>query len=112
MTCERPLPYVLLTVSLVSVWGGNSDAVGELMRTAIKIGVCMSRHGQLALALLLCSCAAFAQGTRQPRPGEHVRTSATASGSVATNPSSNPFQNPIGQGVPPAASSNGYRRTR
>ena len=41
------------------------------------------------------------QGTTQARPAQGQPRSP-----VATQPSNNPFQNPIGQGVPPAVSAN------
>ena len=41
------------------------------------------------------------QGTTQARP-----TQGRSKTPVATQPSSNPFQNPIGQGTPPAVSAN------
>lgn len=53
-------------------------------------------------------CSAHAQGVQQGTQQGGVRSSApvrTGTG-VATQPSNNPFSNPIGQGVPPAASSN------
>lgn len=49
----------------------------------------------------------FAQNTQQRNPT--VRPQGYTTGSrtpVATQPPNNPFQNPIGQGVPPAASVN------
>ncbi|TFV38484.1 hypothetical protein E4K65_41525 [Bradyrhizobium niftali] len=59
----------------------------------------------------LLTVPAFAQGTQQNANGRqqsntsqnYVRSSRSP---VATQPSNNPFQNPIGQGVPPAASAN------
>lgn len=57
----------------------------------------------LVIAMLGASTAADAQGTQQraqrgqPQPARRA---------VATQPSNNPFQNPIGQGVPPAVSAN------
>ena len=59
----------------------------------------------------LLTLPAFAQGTQQNANGrQQAHTSQSyARGSrspVATQPSNNPFQNPIGQGVPPAASAN------
>lgn len=49
----------------------------------------------------------YAQNT--PQRSTTVRSQGYTTGSrtpVATQPSHNPFQNPIGQGVPPAASAN------
>ena len=58
----------------------------------------------------LVTVPAFAQGTQQNANGRQSSPSQNyARGSrspVATQPSNNPFQNPIGQGVPPAASAN------
>ncbi|MDE5463878.1 MULTISPECIES: hypothetical protein [unclassified Bradyrhizobium] len=57
--------------------------------------------------ILSLAAPAFAQGTQQKNTS--VRTQGSTAGTrppVATQPSNNPFQNPIGQGVPPAASSN------
>jgi hypothetical protein len=53
----------------------------------------------------------FAEGTQQSTKGraQSYTSQNYARGSrspVATQPSNNPFQNPIGQGVPPAASAN------
>ena len=50
---------------------------------------------------------AFAQGTQQTN--SQTRSQNQTAGSrtpVATRPSNSPFQNPIGQGVPPATSAN------
>lgn len=65
----------------------------------------------LSSALIsLLTVPAFAQGTQQNAHGRQSYTSPNyARGSrspVATQPSNNPFQNPIGQGAPPAASAN------
>lgn len=67
----------------------------------------------LVLVLLFAdSGLALAQGTAQNGSGQVVRrSSATATtgvrtGGVATQPSNHPFENPIGQGVPPAVSTN------
>lgn len=57
--------------------------------------------------ILTLAAPAFAQGTQQKNTP--VRTQGYNSGArtpVTTQPSNNPFQNPIGQGVPPAASAN------
>jgi hypothetical protein len=59
----------------------------------------------LIIAPLILATSALAQGTQQgaksrPQNAQSPRTP------VATQPSNNPFQNPIGQGVPPAASAN------
>lgn len=48
---------------------------------------------------------AFAQGTQQNRNRSQTYTTHSRT-PVATQPSSNPFSNPIGQGVPPAVSVN------
>lgn len=59
----------------------------------------------LLMAPLIFATPALAQGTQQgaaKRPQNAQGTRAP----VATQPSSNPFKNPIGQGVPPAASAN------
>lgn len=63
----------------------------------------------LLIAALVSALAAptFAQNTQQRNTT--VRSQGYTTGSrppVATQPSNNPFQNPIGQGVPPAASAN------
>jgi hypothetical protein len=56
---------------------------------------------------LVVAAPALAQGTMQQgatnRPQGRVVRSRTP---VATQPSNDPFRNPIGQGVPPAASAN------
>jgi hypothetical protein len=56
---------------------------------------------------LILATPALAQGTMQQgattRPQGTVARSRTP---VATQPSTDPFRNPIGQGVPPAASGN------
>jgi hypothetical protein len=66
----------------------------------------------VAALLLLGSDAAFAQGTQQSHPRARISAGVATTGMshapVATQPSNNPFQNPIGQGVPPAVSTNGY----
>ena len=66
----------------------------------------------LALAGLLCASMAASAQTRGASGNDgrgYVGNGdgAVRSGAAATQPSSNPFQNPIGQGVPPAASANG-----
>ena len=71
----------------------------------------MSWNNLLVIALLLCSAPARAQGTQQPDPRAPSRPSAgaaamTARSPAATQPSNNPFQDPLGQGVPPAVSTN------
>lgn len=54
--------------------------------------------------LLAFTAPALAQGTQKTnRPQGYGTQSRTP---VATQPSNNPFSNPIGQGVPPAASAN------
>jgi hypothetical protein len=49
---------------------------------------------------------AFAQGTMQQGATQPQRTAGDSRTPVATQPSNDPFHNPIGQGVPPAASAN------
>ena len=70
----------------------------------------MSPNKLLVAALLLHSGATFAQGTQQSVPHRSSAGAATATGTsrapVATQPSNNPFKDPIGQGVPPAVSVN------
>lgn len=61
------------------------------------------------IAALVSTVAAptFAQNTQQRNTTVRSQGHITGSRSpVVTQPSNNPFQNPIGQGVPPAASSN------
>jgi hypothetical protein len=59
---------------------------------------------------LVWTAPALAQGTQQTsRPQTYRSQTYTTQQSrtpVATQPSNNPFVNPIGQGVPPAASAN------
>src|SRR5258708_36706090 len=60
----------------------------------------------LLIAPLVFATPALAQGTQQ---GAKTRPQNTIAGSrtpVATQPSNNPFHNPIGQGVRPAVSAN------
>lgn len=57
----------------------------------------------LVMAMLGTATAAEAQGTQQQ--GQRGQPQ-SARRPVATQPSNNPFQNPIGQGVPPAVSAN------
>ena len=54
---------------------------------------------------------ALAQGTKQQglRTQQPQGTEGRGRTPVATQPSNNPFQNPIGQGVPPAASADSRR---
>jgi hypothetical protein len=62
----------------------------------------------LLIAPLVFASPALAQGTQQQGVKNRSQQN-TISGSrtpVATQPSNNPFQNPIGQGVPPAVSAN------
>jgi hypothetical protein len=68
-----------------------------------------------ALAFLFLSLfgQALAQGTKQPA-GSAQRTTTgnnNSGNAVATHPSNNPFQNPIGQGVPSAANANAGRNS-
>jgi len=63
----------------------------------------------LLIAPLVFAAPAFAQGTQQQAQGVKNRSPNVTTGPrapVATRPSDNPFQNPIGQSVPPAVSSN------
>lgn len=65
----------------------------------------------LLIAPLVLAAPAFAQGARQNQyqgAQQHRSQNATSGPRypVATRPSNNPFQNPIGQGVPPAVSAN------
>jgi hypothetical protein len=64
----------------------------------------------LLIVSLVFATPALAQGTQQQgQQGAKHRSQHTATGSrspVATQPSNDPFRNPIGQGVPPAASAN------
>jgi hypothetical protein len=63
----------------------------------------------LLIASLVFAAPALAQGTQQQQQGAQNRSQNVTTGSrgpVATRPSNNPFQNPIGQGVPSAVSSN------
>jgi hypothetical protein len=67
----------------------------------------MSLTRLLAIALILGPGSAFAQGTQQSNPRARVSgTATTGRAAVATQPSNNPFQNPIGQSLPPAVSTN------
>jgi hypothetical protein len=70
----------------------------------------MAWNTLLVIALFLCSTPAFAQGTQQPDPRTHgsisAGTATTARAPAATQPSNNPFKDPLGQGVPPAVSTN------
>ena len=58
-------------------------------------------------AVLILALSTNAFGQTQQRQRGQVRTGAYCC-AVATQPSSNPFRNPIGQGVPPAASAQPY----
>jgi hypothetical protein len=67
----------------------------------------------LVIALVF-TVPALAQGSLQQgaTPAQRQNQNAFGSGArppVATQPSNNPFANPISQGVPPAASSNSVR---
>lgn len=66
----------------------------------------------LLIAPLVFASPVLAQGTQginanQPHNGVVGSGSAASRTTVATQPSKNPFLNPIGQGVPPAASAGG-----
>jgi len=58
----------------------------------------------IVAAVLACATPALAQGTQQTNRSRTYNTQSRTP--VATQPSNNPFSNPIGQGVPPAASAN------
>jgi len=61
----------------------------------------------LLIASLVFATPALAQDTQQQGTKNRPQNATTGSRNpVATQPSNNPFQNPIGQGVPPAASAN------
>jgi hypothetical protein len=71
----------------------------------------MLPHRLLLIAPLVFAPPALAQGTQQKQyqGGVQHRSQNATTGlraPVATRPSNNPFQNPIGQGVPPAVSAN------
>ena len=59
----------------------------------------------LLIAPLVLATPALAQGTQKAVKNRPQGTAGSRT-PVATQPSNNPFQNPIGQGVPPAASAN------
>ncbi len=59
----------------------------------------------LIIATLIVATPAFAQNAQQ-QGARNRNVNAGTRTPVATQPSNNPFQNPIGQGVPPAASAN------
>ena len=68
----------------------------------------------LIMVSLVLAVPASAQGSLQQGAPTSQRQNQNAFGSgarapVATQPSSNPFADPISQGVPPAASSNSLR---
>jgi hypothetical protein len=58
----------------------------------------------LLIVPLIFAPPALAQGTMQQGATTQPRGSSGRTGPVATQPSNSPFQNPIGQGVHPAAS--------
>lgn len=60
----------------------------------------------LLIAPLVFAAPALAQGTQQGVKNQSQGGIARSRTPVATQPSNNPFQNPIGQGVAPAASAN------
>ena len=60
----------------------------------------------LLIALLILGSPALAQGTQQQGVKNRPQGTIGSRSPVATQPSNNPFQNPIGQGVPPATSAN------
>jgi hypothetical protein len=68
------------------------------------------------IAALVFATPALAQGTKQQQyqdARQHRSSTATigARRPVATRPSNNPFQNPIGQGIPPAVSADPSRNS-
>jgi len=60
----------------------------------------------LLIAPLILGSPALAQGTQQQGVKNRPQGTIGSRSPVATQPSNNPFQNPIGQGVPPATSAN------
>jgi hypothetical protein len=60
----------------------------------------------LLIAPLVFTAPALAQGAQQGAKNRSQNVIAGSRTPVATQPSNNPFQNPIGQGVPPAVSAN------
>jgi hypothetical protein len=62
----------------------------------------------ILILLFALGSPALAQGTRQTSQGAKRPQTTTGTGvrtgPVATQPSNHPFENPIGQGVPPAVS--------
>jgi hypothetical protein len=60
----------------------------------------------LLMVPLVLAAPALAQGTKQGTTNRSQHVTAGSRTPVATQPSNNPFQNPIGQGVPPAVSAN------
>jgi hypothetical protein len=60
----------------------------------------------LLIASLVFNAPALAQGTQQVNKNRPRNTVGGSRSPVATQPSNTPFQNPIGQGVPPAVSAN------
>ena len=66
----------------------------------------MSPFRILLIAPLVFGSPALAQGTQQQGVKNRPQGTVGSRTPVATQPSNNPFQNPIGQGVPPAASAN------
>jgi hypothetical protein len=65
----------------------------------------MSLLRSLIIGALIVATPAFAQNAQKQGVGNRNVNAGTRA-PVATQPSNNPFQNPIGQGVPPAASTN------
>jgi hypothetical protein len=60
----------------------------------------------LLIAPLILGSPPLAQGTQQQGVKNRPQGTIGSRSPVATQPSNNPFQNPIGQGVPPATSAN------
>ncbi|MDH2357452.1 hypothetical protein QCM80_43925 [Bradyrhizobium sp. SSUT112] len=65
----------------------------------------MSLLRSLIIGALVAATPALAQNTQQQGVKNRNANAGTRT-PVATQPSNNPFQNPIGQGVPPATSAN------
>ena len=65
----------------------------------------------LLIVPLVLASPVLAQDTQQGKPKRPPGGFAGSRTPVATQPSNNPFSNPIGQGVPPAASANGNQNS-
>jgi hypothetical protein len=66
----------------------------------------MSVFNLVVITSLVLTVPALAQGTQQGATAQPRTSTGSSRTPVATQPSNDPFHNPIGQGVPPAASSN------